>query len=108
MRRTSAIWFLIASLCSSAAALENLADIERAYAANPGDMETAYAWVRAHVAARKDLTEKIVARVLPKEIPAEWRFIGDGPKWPETTRKIPRAAALADLDYLEEMIANCY
>ncbi len=87
---------------------QRLAAIESSYAAAPGDMETAYAWVRAHVEARKGLTEKVVARALPKEIPAEWRFIVDGPKWPDTTRELPRAAALADLDYLEEMIANCY
>ena len=85
-----------------------LAAIERAYAENPGDMETAYAWVRAHVDARSGLAEKLTPRPIPKDIPAQWRFIADGPKWADSSRKITRTAALADLDYLEEMIANCY
>jgi hypothetical protein len=82
--------------------------MDRAYERLPGNMEIAYSWVRAHVAARQGLAERLTARPLPKEIPAAWRFITDGPKWPDLSMPLPRKKLLEDLDYLEDMIANCY
>ena len=93
---------------TAAPASRALASADAAYEKNPGDMETAYKWVRAHVEARTGLSEKITPRPLPKAVPAEWRYMIDGPKWPDPSPQLTKEEALADLDYLEEMIANCY
>ena len=85
-----------------------MADLEKVYAAAPGIMEVAYAWVRAHVEARTGLTEKVVARKLPAKVPVEFAFILSPTGWRDTSAPVSRKQVLEDLDYLEEMIANCY
>jgi hypothetical protein len=87
---------------------QELAAAESAYQKNPGDMQTAYDWVRAHVEARAGLTQKVTPRTLPPVILPAWRSITESPPWPDRTRQLTPAQALSDLDYLEEMIANCY
>ncbi|MCG2583160.1 S41 family peptidase [Massilia sp. TS11] len=81
--------------------------LELARRAAPDDMDVVYAWIRAHVQARKDLAIQPVRRPLPSQIDARWRFIADTPEG-SAGPVLPRAALLADVDDLELLLENCY
>lgn len=81
--------------------------LDRARGAAPDDLEIVYAWVRAHVAARKDLPIQPTARAWPAVVDERWRFIADTPAvagGPVLTRE----QLLADVNDLELLLENCY
>lgn len=80
----------------------------RAYDKAPDDMEVVHSFIRCELLARTNLSAPLVARPLPRDIPAEYQFIASAPKFPDESKKFPRAKLLADLDYLEVAIANAY
>lgn len=82
--------------------------MEKAVAASPDDMELVYGYIRARVAARRDLPLKSKARELPQEIPDEFKFIADTPAGGDRGRKLSREELLADVDDLELILENCY
>jgi hypothetical protein len=84
--------------------------LDKAYAAAPENMEVAYAWVRARVDARRDLTIQPVKRAVPAEVPKEFRFIADTPPSDDDPGEKPvsRGKLLADVDDLELILENCY
>ncbi|MYN07029.1 S41 family peptidase [Pseudoduganella aquatica] len=81
--------------------------LDRTRAAAPDDMAVVHAWIRARVAARKDLPIRPAPRPLPAAIAEQWRFIADTP---ERTGgpMLRRADLLADVDDLELILENCY
>jgi C-terminal processing protease CtpA/Prc len=82
--------------------------LDKAFDAAPGEMEVAYAWVRARVDARRDLPVKPVRRPVPAAVPEEFRFIADTPPGEPGDKLIPRDKLLADVDDLELILENCY
>jgi hypothetical protein len=82
--------------------------VGRAYRLAPDAQEVAYAWARVQLLARTNLTVPATARAHPAEVPAEFKWIADGPHFADSSRKISRRRLEADLDHLETMIANGY
>lgn len=82
--------------------------VERAYRRAPDTQEAAYAWARVQLLARTNLSVPPTNRPHPAAVPAEFKWVADGPHFADSSRKISRASLEADLDYLETMIANGY
>jgi Peptidase family S41 len=82
--------------------------MEKAVTAAPDDMELVYGYIRARVAARRDLPVKPAARKLPEQIPAEFQFIAATPPGGDRGGRLSREEALADVDDLELLLENCY
>lgn len=81
--------------------------LDNARAAAPDDMDTVYAWVRAHAVQRKDLPYQPARRPLPALADQRWRFIDDTPEG-ASGPMLTREAMLADIDDLELLLENCY
>jgi hypothetical protein len=82
--------------------------LQRAYRRAPDKQEVAYAWARAQLLARTNLSVPFQPRAHPAKVPEEFRWITNGPRFADDSRKFSRAQLEADLDYLEAMIANGY
>src|SRR5262249_17358088 len=82
--------------------------VERAYRKQPDNMEVVHAYIRCQVLARTNLSSPVTPRLLPKTIRDEFKFITTAPKFADTSRKVTREKLLADLDFLELVLANVY
>ncbi len=82
--------------------------LDKARDSAPDDMDVVYAWIRAHVDARKNLTIQPKRRELPLSVPEEFHFIADTPDFARDARKLSKEKLLADVDDLELIIENCY
>jgi len=89
-------------------AKEGIPFIERAYAAAPKDGEIARAYLRAHVQAGTWFDPKDLARTRRTTVAPEHAFLVSKPRFPDASRKVARAKAEADLDYVEQVLANCF
>ncbi|HWB05714.1 MAG TPA: S41 family peptidase [Verrucomicrobiales bacterium] len=87
---------------------EGLPYAEKALKAAPRDSEVAYAFVRANVAAGVLFDDKDIARERPKTVAKEFAFLVSKPKIGDTSKKYPRKALEADLDYLEHVLTKCF
>lgn len=85
---------------------------QRAYTNGPSDIATVHAFIRIQVLARTNLSEPLAPRPLPRAVPNEFRFITDAPRLPagvtDPSRPLSRRRVLADLDFLEVILANVY
>lgn len=81
---------------------------KKALEAAPGDSEVARAFVKGHVASGVLFDAKDIARERPKAVAKEHAFIVSKPKIDDTSKKYPRKALEADLDYLEHVLAKCF
>jgi hypothetical protein len=81
---------------------------ERAYHKAPNDIEVVHAYIRCQLLARTNLSSPVTSRVLPKTIRDEFQFFTGAPKFADTSRKVTGAKLLADLDFLELILANVY
>jgi len=82
--------------------------VERAYRKAPNDMEVVHALIRCEVLARTNLSSPVTPRPLPKTARDEFTFITSAPRFPDNSRKVPGEKLLADLDFLELLLANVY
>ena len=81
--------------------------LDQARSAAPDDMDVVYAWLRAHVDARKELPLQVARRALPAAVDERWRFIADTPD-ASAGPLLLRRELLADVDDLELILENCY
>lgn len=82
--------------------------VEHAYLKAPNDMEVVHAYIRCQILARTNLSSPVSPRPLPKTIRDEFRFITDAPKFADASRRVSGEKLLADLDFLELLLANVY
>ena len=82
--------------------------VERAYRKAPDDMEVVHAYIRCQFLARTNLSSPVVPRPLPKTARDEFKFITDAPKFADSSRRVPGEKLVADLDFLELVLANVY
>jgi hypothetical protein len=82
--------------------------VERAWRKFPDRQETTLAFLRCELLAQTNLSVPPALRSHASTIPSEFRFIASAPNWPDPSRKFSKITLLADLDYLEMLIANAY
>src|SRR5262245_60882045 len=80
--------------------------VERAYRRAPNDMNWVHLYIRAQVLARTNLLSPLTPRALPNALPDEFKFITDAPKFSDSSPRVPADKLLADLDFLEVVLAN--
>lgn len=82
--------------------------VERAYRFAPDDMEVVHAYIRCQFLARTNLSSPVATRPLTNTIRDEFKFITTAPKFADSSKKIPGEKLLADLEFLELVLANVY
>ena len=87
---------------------EGLPFAKKAFEADPKDPEVARAYVKAHVLSGVLFDPKAIARERPKTVAQEHAFLVTKLAVPDESKKYPRAALEADLDYLEHVLSNCF
>ncbi|MEM7384509.1 MAG: S41 family peptidase [Verrucomicrobiota bacterium] len=81
--------------------------VKKAYQAQPEDMEVVRAYIRTRVLARRGLTIDTTRKHATKLNP-DFAFIASDIVQKPRGERISREEMLEDIDYLEEMMANCY
>jgi len=82
--------------------------VERAYRKAPNDLEVVHALIRCQLLARTNLGSPVAPRPLPKTMRDEFKFFTSAPKFADASRKVRGDRLLADLDFLELILANVY
>jgi len=82
--------------------------VERTYRRSPNNLNWVHAFIRAQVLARTNLSSPVVARPLPNRTRAEFKFFTEAPNYPDSSPRVTAEKLLADLEFLEVILANVY
>ena len=87
---------------------EGLPFARKAFDADPKDPEVARAFVKTNVLSGVLFDPNAIARERPKTVAKEHTFLVTKLAVPDKSKKYPRAALEADLDYLEHVLSKCF
>jgi hypothetical protein len=84
--------------------------VRRAYQKAPDDIAVAHSFIRVQLLVRTNLSQPVTLRPLlaSNAIPEAFKFILESPAVPDASRDISRRRLMADLEFLEVILANAY